>query len=558
MRPQPLPLFDAADLAPALRHVVQARAEIASQADESAAIVRAKEKTLAALQAHEGPLGRWAQVLDLWCAGWFRGAGSPRHCGAFLELVEHVLHRRSALAASTAAPLIDEARAVAARHRFLHWPVVFPEVFSNEDGGPLSDAGFDAILGNPPWDMVRGDSGDATTRVTRRDEARYLTDFVRESGVYHIDTRAHINRYQLFVERALQLARRGGRIGFVLPGGAVTDSGSAPLRRFLFDHSRIDRVIGLDNRHGIFPIHRSVRFVLLTCTTGETTDVVQCRFGINRPGDLDDPAAFDRSATFTLTRAFLSRLSGDDLAIPEIQSPSDLRILEQIGAHVPALGSPHGWNVSFGRELNASDDRDLFVPFAKDGPGRCVLEGKQIEPFRTTIEGCRYQLASGARVKVPRRPRLAYRDIASATNRLTLIAAVVPADAVTTHTLFCLRTPLPLDAQHVLCALLNSFVANYLVRFRVNTHVTVSLVSMLRVPVLDPHGSDFSRLAALATTLMHSPTVAERQPEYFELQALVARLYGLSEAHFAHVLSTFPLIPSDVKGRCLEQFNGLR
>jgi hypothetical protein len=558
MRAQPLPLFDAGDLAPALRHVVQARVEIASQADESAAIVRAKEKTLAALQAHEGPLGRWAQVLDLWCAGWFRGAGSSPHRGAFLELVEHVLHRRSALAASTAAPLIDEARAVAARHRFLHWPVVFPEVFSNEDGGPLSDAGFDAILGNPPWDMVRGDSGDATTRATRRDEARYLTDFVRESGVYHIDTRAHINRYQLFVERALQLARRGGRIGFVLPGGAVTDSGSAPLRRFLFDHSRIDRVIGLDNRHGIFPIHRSMRFVLLTCTTGETTDVVQCRFGINRPGDLDDPAAFDRSATFTLTRAFLSRLSGDDLAIPEIQSPSDLRILEQIGAHVPALGSPHGWNVSFGRELNASDDRDLFVPFAKDGPGRCVLEGKQIEPFRTTIEGCRYQLASGARVKVPRRPRLAYRDIASATNRLTLIAAVVPADAVTTHTLFCLRTSLPLDAQHVLCALLNSFVANYLVRFRVNTHVTVSLVSMLRVPVLDPHGSDCSRLAALATTLMHSPTVAEAQPEYFELQALVARLYGLSEAHFAHVLSTFPLIPTDVKTGCLEEFNGLR
>jgi hypothetical protein len=57
---------------------------------------------------------------------------------------------------------------------------------------------------------------------------------------------------------------------------------------------------------------------------------------------------------------------------------------------------------------------------------------------------------------------------------------------------------------------------------------------------------------------MHSPTVAERQPEYFELQALVARLYGLSEAHFAHVLSTFPLIPTDVKTGCLEEFNGLR
>jgi methylase of polypeptide subunit release factors len=558
-RMRPLPLFEAAELAPALRQVVHARVQIASQADESAAIVRHKEKTLAALQAEDGPLGRWARVLDLWCAGWFWASGPPLDRGTFGELVGYLVHQRSALAASTAAPLIDAVHATATHHRFLHWPVAFPEVFTNENGEPLADAGFDAILGNPPWDMVRGDSGDPTTRVTRRDDARNLADFVRESGIYRIDTRAHVNRYQLFVERALQLARQGGRIGFVLPGGAVTDSGSAPLRRYLFDHAQVDRVIGLDNRHGIFPIHRSVRFVLLTCTTGETTDAVHCRFGIDRPGELDDPAAVDQRATFRLTRAFLSRLSGgDDLAIPEIRSPADLRILEQVSAHVPALGAPDGWNVSFGRELNASDDRGLFIPFEKDGPGRYVLEGKQIEPFRASHEGCRYQLAAGVRVKVPRRPRLAYRDIASATNRLTLIAALVPADAVTTHTLFCLKTPVPLDSQHVLCALLNSFVANYLVRFRVNTHVTVSLVSRLPVPGLDPYGRDFARLAALARTLMHSPTVAEQQPEYCELQALVAHLYGLSEAHFAHVLSTFPLMPSDVRARCLEEFNGLR
>jgi hypothetical protein len=40
--------------------------------------------------------------------------------------------------------------------------------------------------------------------------------------------------------------------------------------------------------------------------------------------------------------------------------------------------------------------------------------------------------------KIVRRARLAYRDVASATNRLTLIAAVIPARAATTHTLFCL------------------------------------------------------------------------------------------------------------------------
>jgi hypothetical protein len=174
------------------------------------------------------------------------------------------------------------------------------------------------------------------------------------------------------------------------------------------------------------------------------------------------------------------------------------------------------------------------------------------------VDGCRFQLRPDAGVRIARRPRLAYRDIASATNRLTLIAALVPAEAVTTHTLFCLKTPLALDSQHVLCALLNSFVANYLIRFRVNTHVTVSLVSRLRVPVVERESRTFRRLSALAQTLMHSPVAAEKQPEYAELQGLVANLYGLSELEFAHVLSTFPLIPDEVRSAVLTQFNSLR
>ena len=45
---------------------------------------------------------------------------------------------------------------------------------------------------------------------------------------------------------------------------------------------------------------------------------------------------------------------------------------------------------------------------------------------------------TGAR-EARRRSRLAYRDVASSTNRLTLIAAIVPPGVLTTHTLFCSR-----------------------------------------------------------------------------------------------------------------------
>ena len=546
-------LFEPSDFVPVLRTAAITRAQLADQADESAAIVRAKEKTLAALHSADGPLGRYTRVLDLWCAAWFWPNRQPPNRGTFADLVDLLLERGSALPPRTADPLLELARQAASDHRFLHWPLTFPEVFIDNDGQPLADGGFDAVVGNPPWDMVRGDSGEGAERTSRRAHAQQLTGFVRESGVYRVETRSHVNRYQLFVERALQLTKRGGRIGLVLPAGTVTDSGCAPLRRHLFDHAGLDTIAGFDNRHGIFPIHRSVRFVAITATNGAPTETVRCRFGLSRPDDLEQPVP-DKPSDVELTRAFIARLSGDDdLAVPDIRGPVDLQLLERISARIPTLHE--GWNVAFGRELNATDDSHLFAPFDRDAPGRPVLEGKQIDSFRSSVEGCRHQLRAGASVRIPRRPRLAYRDVASATNRLTLIAAVLPAETVTTHTLFCLKTPLPLDAQHVLCALFNSFVANYLIRLRVNTHVTVSLVSRLRVPVLDRDSRTFRRLSALAQTLMHSPAAAERQPEYAELQGLVANLYGLTESEFVHVLSTFPLIAEDVKSAALVQFN---
>jgi len=258
-----------------------------------------------------------------------------------------------------------------------------------------------------------------------------------------------------------------------------------------------------------------------------------------------------------LTRRLLARISGeDDLGIPAFVTEQDLRIVEGITARFPWLGSEAGWNVHFGRELNASDDLARFVPFSGSPDARPVLEGKQIEPFRSFPDRSRYELPPDARsTRVPRRARLAYRDIASATNRLTLIAAVLPARVVTTHTLFCLKTPLPAASQHVLCALLNSLVANYLIRLRVNTHVTVALVSRLPIPVVDLLDPDIARLADLSRTLARSTGPAEQLPEYPELQARAARLFRVSEEDFDHILTTFPLIPQEIRSAALIQFN---
>ena len=49
---------------------------------------------------------------------------------------------------------------------------------------------------------------------------------------------------------------------------------------------------------------------------------------------------------------------------------------------------------------------------------------------------------------------------------------MLPANVVSTHTVFCLKTDLDERSQWCLLGLMNSLVANYLVRLNVTTHVT--------------------------------------------------------------------------------------
>jgi hypothetical protein len=280
---------------------------------------------------------------------------------------------------------------------------------------------------------------------------------------------------------------------------------------------------------------------------------IRCRFGLTSVDELEAP----RQAPLVLSRRLLARLSGDDdLGLPELASETDLAIVEAVSNAAPRLGGKDGWRVEFGRELNASDDRESFAPIAPQSTGRPVIEGKQIDAFRVAVGDSRLEVRPSARasLRVPRRARLAYRDVASATNRLTLIAAIVPARAVTTHTLFCLRTQLPLPNQRVLCALLNSYVANYIIRLRVNTHVTVSLVSRLPVPVVQPGHPLLTRLARCAEALERGPAPVEQMDEYVEIQTIAAHLYRLSPAHFEHVLSRFPLVPGELRQKVLRRF----
>ena len=320
-RPRDLPLFPADDLARVGGIGGRRAAADRRGPDDSLDQVRGKERTLAALESDDGPLARWREAADLWCAAWL-DEGIARDRRTFGALLDHVLRRGSALPPHTPEPLLAHARDVARSARVFNWTMEFPEVFYGEDGVEKDASGFDVVLGNPPWDVLHATEG--------RDSERCLTTYARGSGQYGLQGDGHANLYQLFFERSLRLLKPGGRCALILPSGFATDQGSGRLRRHLLERTSVDTFTIIDNRDGIFPIHRSLKFLLLTFNNSGKTTTVPWRSGVRSAESLDcvPDSGVDPSA-LPLPRSTVARVSGEGLELPDIRTAVDLEILVQ-------------------------------------------------------------------------------------------------------------------------------------------------------------------------------------------------------------------------------------
>ncbi|HWB18454.1 MAG TPA: N-6 DNA methylase [Vicinamibacterales bacterium] len=557
-----LPLFDDVLLDHAIRDAARPLAMLHDRREDTVDDVRAKEAAWADLTSASSPLEPWRRAADLWCARWFWLTGdAPPSPPELRALIDAVLRRDRTLASAHVSDRLATARAIASAHRFFHWPIEMSDVFYDDDGLPRARPGFDAVLANPPWEMLRGDATDdgdahpsAREDAISSDDRRGTTRFIRESGIYSSCDRGHLNVYQPFLERALSLAREGGRVGLIVPWSLATDDGAAALRRRLLDRSTLHTLVGLDNANGLFPIHRGFRFMVMVASPGGSTGEIRARFGVKTAAEIEalpdrEDGLAPTAYPVRLTRRQIEAVSGPALRIPDVRDSRDLQLAERLCRQFPALGDAAGWNASFGRELNATEDRGSFGP-----RGLPVIQGRHLTPFRVDAAAPDARIApETARRLLPAAPfahrRLGYRDVSGVGNRLSLIAAIVPAGVVTTHTIFCLRAQpdaVGVDDELLdfLCGLLNSYVLNAIVRLLMGSHVTTTIVERLPAPVWTGEAAQ-RRVARLARRL----STAWSARAHARLQADVAAIFGLDAAELERVVSGFPLI--DVNERAL-------
>jgi hypothetical protein len=415
-----------------------------------------------------------------------------------------------------------------------------------------------------------------------------------------------LNLFALFTEQCFNLLHPGGLCGIVLPSGIYTDLGTKQLRALLFDKTEITGLFGFENRKQIFEgVDSRFKFVVLTFQKGKTTGTFPAAFMRH---SVEELSRFPQVGALHISVPMIRRSSPDSLSISEFKNELDLAISTKL-LNSPLLSdSRGGWGLElYGEELNMTRSSKYF----RTTPTKCpVYEGGMIWHFENRYSKPRYWVKEadlrksflekrakriGFGVKAPDDLkndyevfRLGVRKIASNTNERTLISTVIPPYGFAGNSL-SVNFPFHHEKDRynelwisqaellVLVAILNSFVADFILRSRMTTNLNLFYLYQLPVPRVSPRDNYFAKIVKLVAKLIctypefeplaqetglgsHESGVtvsSERNKFRAELDGMIAHVYKLTEGEFRHVLSTFPLVEQEVKDAALDAYQAL-
>jgi hypothetical protein len=144
------------------------------------------------------------------------------------------------------------AQAMAEEESFFHWELEFPVAFYGEDGERVVDAGFDAVIGNPPYI----NANEMNKSGFEHKKEFWKQRFDTASGAYDI--------YVLFFEKCLDLVVEGRQISLITPNKFLSAPYGKKLRKFIDeDHSLLQicdlSQMGVFSDVSVYPIVTFIR-----------------------------------------------------------------------------------------------------------------------------------------------------------------------------------------------------------------------------------------------------------------------------------------------------------
>lgn len=295
--------------------------------------------------------------------------------------------------------ILAAARELVAEENFLNWQVAFPGVWSDWQDDGLT-GGFDAIIGNPPWDRIKlqqvewfaarkreialtqrasdrakmiaalEKAGDPLARDYAKAAKRAETGarMARNGGDYPLLSGGDINLYSLFVERAMKLVRPEGMIGLLTPSGIASDLTAAKFFKGVATEGRLKALYDFENRrprYNLKPFFEDVdsrfKFCAFVASKSPLAEQAQCAFFLQATAELDDP-----EVRFSLSAEDFAKVNPNTGTAPIFRTRRDAELTKAIYANAPILVDRSSgvevktWPVRYTTMFHMTNDSGLF------------------------------------------------------------------------------------------------------------------------------------------------------------------------------------------------------
>lgn len=343
--------------------MLDSMANIAGKPSTSITEVKQKEKIYrTVLEPTRRPL---LLASDVWCAKLFLDNGWAATPNQYQDLLL-TLDTPPKLDELAAKPWMQASLKTARDESVncFHWQLEFPEVFFNASG--LRDGGgFDAIVGNPPYDVL--------SDLETGHKLSGLKSFLSSQSVYEPSFRGKNNLYKLFVCQAMNLLADGGRLGFITPMSILGDDQAADLRRMLLTSGTFTSIDAFPQKDD--PDRRVFREAKLSTaiwTVAKTDDsAVRTRPFVSRihPANIIDPA----SPSLTLTSTSIPAYDPVNLTVVSAsQQDWDLAVKIIASGRMVRLKK---FAMFFQGEVNETNARKAGLISSRNDSGKLVTRG---------------------------------------------------------------------------------------------------------------------------------------------------------------------------------------
>ena len=286
--------------------------------------------------------------------------------------------------------LLAQTDALARRETFFHWWTAFPNVWTPDGTG-----GFDAVIGNPPWDVAKleeikwfsqRDVAIAfATNTSDRDQliaklksdgkplfnefieaqqsAETASRVLRNCGDFPLLSGGDVNLYRVFVERSCTLLHADGLAALLVPSDITTGRTSAKFFKGLVEDRRVGAIFDFENRKPYFPdVDRRQKFcVFLIGAEKRHWPKIHCGFYLADATEMNR-----RGGTFEMTGKELTAPNANSGGAAMFRTAKDAKLAAKVYTSQEILVKRTGdliknlWPVKYSNLFHMSGDSKLF------------------------------------------------------------------------------------------------------------------------------------------------------------------------------------------------------